>query len=286
MYFGKWRDASGRQVKRRLGPAWVVADGVGGGGRGAAHRSTVRSTSGRRCVALAAAIERARGRALCRRARARSRRSRTRSTAGCTTRSSSRASSPRRSPTTATCSPRRARRRGERGRPPSSPDHARVRRPLPLASITAADVGRYLASLDAEPSVGPRTVNKHRQVLCSRVRARDARGHVRAAGRTRRGDRQAPRARRHSRSTSTSPRRCSRSCARRERGLHRDPSRPAVSPEEHAERDRCDEQDAAIFVVAAFAGLRMGELLALRWRNVDFARRARSSSRRAGPPAS
>jgi hypothetical protein len=37
-------------------------------------------------------------------------------------------------------------------------------------------------------------------------------------------------------------------------GLHRDPSRPAVSPEEVAERDRCDEQDAAIFVVAAFTG--------------------------------
>jgi integrase len=47
------------------------------------------------------------------------------------------------------------------------------------------------------------------------------------------------------------------------------------SPEEiHAlVRAAESEQDAAIFLTAAFTGLRLGELVALRWRSVDFTRR-------------
>src|SRR5947207_11177392 len=46
---------------------------------------------------------------------------------------------------------------------------------------------------------------------------------------------------------------------------------PALSPEEIEARARDDVQDAELVRVAAYAGLRRGELVALRWRDVEFA---------------
>ena len=64
-----------------------------------------------------------------------------------------------------------------------------------------------------------------------------------------------------------------------EGGLQRDPKFPAVTEDEQVRRRAEDRQDAEIVRVAAYAGLRQGELLALRWRDVDFAGHALTVAR-------
>jgi integrase len=56
-------------------------------------------------------------------------------------------------------------------------------------------------------------------------------------------------------------------------GTHHAPAKRRLTDDELAARAASDAQDAALILAAAYVGLRLGELRALRWRDVDFERR-------------
>jgi len=267
VYYAKWRDAGGRQVKRRLGSAWLVRDGrVWRPRRG---RAPAGSLDERAAVVLMASVIETHEEAV--RASAPSRRATFADAAALWLHHLEHVKGVK--PSTLDdyrylLAPPDAPAR-KRGKMPA----ARIMRAFgdrPLASITALDVARYLSGLDDDPTVAARTVNKHRQVLSSvfeHAMREDTFGLL--ANPTWSADKR--RSRTRGRSTSTRPRRCSRWRGRHAQGCIATRNRPAVSDAERSDRERCDEQDAALFIVAAFTGLRMGELLALRWRHVDFA---------------
>jgi integrase len=267
VYYAKWRDAGGRQVKRRLGPAWLVRDGSSW--RVRRGRVPAGSLDERAAVVLMASVIERYEEAL--QASAPSRRATFADAAALWLHHHEFVKGVKPStlddyryllapPDT----PAR-----KRGKPPA----ARIMRAFGnkrLATITALDVARYLSGLDEDPTVAARTVNKHRQVLSSvfeHAMREDTFGlasnPARSADKRREPD---------ARPIDFYEAEEVLALARAARaGWHRDPSRPAISDAERIDRERCDEQDAALFIVAAFTGLRMGELLALRWRHVDFA---------------
>jgi integrase len=140
-----------------------------------------------------------------------------------------------------------------------------------IAEVTTSDVASFLRGLE-RGGMSPRSVNKHREVL-SAMFAYAQREDTYALD--------------HNPVTGTSKRRelppavldffepeeIEALARAAEAGAHRGPQ-PADLPAGETEwRAWEDRQDAEFYRVAAYTGMRLGELLALRWEDVDLKRR-------------
>lgn len=140
-----------------------------------------------------------------------------------------------------------------------------------LFAITTKEVRQFLAKLDRE-DISARTVNIHRQVLHSIFEfagREDSFGLPTnpAAGTTKRPEDGAKPIETFEPDEIRAIAQAARDGLHRGRGGY---SHSAYSLETEQEWRRINEQDAALFTIAAFTGLRLGELLALRWRDVNL----------------
>lgn len=134
------------------------------------------------------------------------------------------------------------------------------------ASITTREIARWLHELDRDPELSARSVNKHRMVLnsiYSYACREDTFGLVdNPAARTEKRREADP-----AEIITYTPAEVEAIARAANSGPHRD-NRLRLSAEELAVRKLEDEQDSCVVIVAAFCGLRLGECLGLRWRHV------------------
>lgn len=168
---------------------------------------------------------------------------------------------------TMVCSPMPSRPRGK-------PRKARIMRAFGsrrLSDITTGDVNRFLAGLDQE-AISARQVNMHRQILHSIfefAKRLDTFGlKENPVSQTIKRPEPGP-----GPIEIFDPAEVMAIAEAARQGLHRGKGgyrHSEYSAETMAEWQRVNEQDAALFILAALTGLRMGELRALRWHDIDL----------------
>ena len=135
-------------------------------------------------------------------------------------------------------------------------------------SIATAEFAAFLDALVVE-GLAPRTVNKYREILHAMYEFGKRPGtfgltqNPVSATEKQRTDGPA-------RADTFSLSEVEMIAAAARQGLHHDRPEGNFGPATLKEWQRRDDQDAAIFLFAAFTGLRRGELLALKWRNVEL----------------
>ena len=278
-YLVKWREPGGLQVKKRVGPAWVERGEVAPGARRATRHVGWIKRRGRppsgyftedtALASVAMLLEQAREK------RARATRGpdpaltvtfnevaaawleHRRTVGGCKRSTLTDYSAMLRHP-------------GERSRKRGRAPKGRIMAAFggrTAASITTRELSRWLVQLDRDPALSPRAVNAHRAVMHS-VFAFGCREDTFAlpdnpvAGTEKRRETDPAEI------VTYTPFEVLVIAEEARRGAHRNLTRMEVREEEQGFRHREDEQDACLILVAAFSGLRMGELLALRWRHV------------------